>query len=59
MTTHEIETEDHGRIEVESLESESHHGTYHRIQATDSSLTLTDESGNDPWVPEEDLSQTE
>jgi len=49
------ETED--SIEVEIIDTETHGSEYHQVQAVSDEITLTDESGNAPWVEAEELEE--
>lgn len=44
-----------GSIEVEVIDSASHHGEYVQVQATDGSVSLSDESGEAPWMDADDV----
>lgn len=44
-----------GRIEVEVIDRESHHGEYVQVQATDDSIELSDESGEAPWLEADEV----
>jgi hypothetical protein len=42
---------DNGSIDVEIIDTESHHGNEMvQVQATSDDITLADESSDDPWV---------
>jgi hypothetical protein len=43
-------------IDVDVIDSESHHGEYLKVEATSDEISLSDESGNQPWVEASEVS---
>lgn len=48
-----------GQIEVEIVDSESHNGDYVQVKAVEDSIKLSDESGEPPWVEEDEVFESD
>jgi hypothetical protein len=44
-------------IEVEVVDTASHHGDYVQVEAVDPAIELADESGNAPWLAEDEVQE--
>ena len=48
-----------GEIEVEIVDKATHNGLFVQVQAVEDEITLSDQSGNAPWVEASDVEGVE
>lgn len=44
-----------GQIEVEVVDQASHYGEYRQVQAVEDGVTLSDQSGDAPWMDVDEI----